>query len=131
MNRPYSTSGGPLKHFSLTDGGATLCHTITADIKHYQHSVQYLQLQTGTCNFVDPMTRHCVNHGPHFKNLHYEFILVINQLDVQNLFYNKFISCLYMFRAPCPHRQKVKIVLYSLWYHHTYRWLSRAQDGHL
>ena len=45
-------------------------------------------------------------------------ILVINQLDAQNLFYNKFISCLYMFRAPCVHRQEVKIVLYSLWYHH-------------
>ena len=28
------------------------------------------------------------------------FILVINQLDAQNLFYNKFISYLYMFRAP-------------------------------
>jgi hypothetical protein len=27
------------------------------------------------------------------------FILVINQLDAHNLFYNKFISCLYMFRA--------------------------------
>ena len=28
------------------------------------------------------------------------FILVINQLDAQNVsFYNKFISCLYMFRA--------------------------------
>ena len=27
------------------------------------------------------------------------FILVINQLYAQNLFYNKFISCLYMFRA--------------------------------
>ena len=27
------------------------------------------------------------------------FILVINQLDAQNLLYNKFISCLYMFRA--------------------------------
>ena len=26
------------------------------------------------------------------------FILVINQLDAQNLFYNKFSSCLYMFR---------------------------------
>ena len=49
------------------------------------------------------------------------FILVINQLDAQNLFYNKFISCLYMFRAPCAHRQEVKIVLYSLWYHDTYR----------
>jgi len=42
------------------------------------------------------------------------FILVINQLDAQNLFYNKFVSCLYMFRARCAHRQKVKIVLYSL-----------------
>jgi len=36
------------------------------------------------------------------------FILVINQLDAQNLFYNKFISCLYMFRAPYAHRQEVK-----------------------
>jgi len=32
-----------------------------------------------------------------------------------------------MFRAPCAHRQGVKIVLYSLWYHHAYRWPSRAQ----
>jgi len=47
------------------------------------------------------------------------FILIINQLDTQNLFYNKFISCLYMFRALCAHRQEVKIVLCSLWYHHT------------
>ena len=38
------------------------------------------------------------------------FILVINQLDAKILFYNKFISCLYMFRAPCAHRQEVKIV---------------------
>ena len=45
--------------------------------------------------------------------LEYFFILVINQLDAQNLSYNKFISCLYMFRAPCAHRQEVKIVLYS------------------
>ena len=43
------------------------------------------------------------------------FIFVVNELDAQNLFYNKFISCLYMFRAPSAHRQEVKIVLYSLW----------------
>ena len=49
------------------------------------------------------------------------FILVIDQVDAQNLFYSKFISYLYVFRAPCAHRQEVKIVLYSLWYHHTYR----------
>ena len=53
------------------------------------------------------------------------FILVINQLDAHNLFYSKFISCLYMFREPCAHRQEVKIVLYSIWYHHTYMWPSR------
>jgi len=43
------------------------------------------------------------------------------------LFYNKFISRLYMFRAPRAHHQEVKIVLYSLWYHHTYRWPFHVQ----
>ena len=36
------------------------------------------------------------------------FILVVNQLDAQNLFYNNLISCLYMFRTPCAHCQEVK-----------------------
>jgi len=31
--------------------------------------------------------------------VHLSIILVINRLDAQNLFYNKFIICLYMFRA--------------------------------
>ena len=35
------------------------------------------------------------------------------------LYCNKFIICLYMFRALCAHHQEVKIVLYSIWYHHT------------
>jgi len=43
------------------------------------------------------------------------------------LFYNKFIIYLYMFRALSAHHQEVKIVLYSIWYHHTCRWLSGAQ----
>ena len=43
------------------------------------------------------------------------FTLVINQLDAQNLFYNKFISCFYMFRA------QVLIL----------RRPSGARDGHL
>ena len=47
------------------------------------------------------------------------------------LFYNKFITCLYMFQALCAHHQKVKIVLYSIWYHHTYRWTAtyRCDDN--
>ena len=32
-----------------------------------------------------------------------------------------------MFRALCAHRQDVKIVLYSIWYHNTCRWPSGAQ----
>jgi len=36
-----------------------------------------------------------------------------------------------MFRALCANHQEVKIVLYSIWYHHTCRWPSDAPDGHL
>ena len=43
------------------------------------------------------------------------------------LFYNKVIIRLYMFRALCAHNQEVKFVLYSIWYHHTFKWPSRAQ----
>jgi len=32
-----------------------------------------------------------------------------------------------MFQAQCAHHQGVKTVLYSIWYHHTCRWPSRAQ----
>jgi len=61
------------------------------------------------------------------------------------LFYNKFVICLYMFRALCVHHQEfkivlysnkivlysIKIVLYSIWYHHTYRccrWAHTARN---
>jgi len=37
------------------------------------------------------------------------FILVINQIDAQNLFDSKFISCLYMFRVPCAYHQGSKL----------------------
>jgi len=45
------------------------------------------------------------------------------------LFYNKFIKCLYIFRALCAHHQEVKIVLYSIWYPQTCRWPSRPPTG--
>jgi len=41
------------------------------------------------------------------------------------LFYNKFIISLYMFRALCAHHRDVKIVLYSIWYHHTLAQVER------
>jgi len=57
------------------------------------------------------------------------FILILNNLMQKFFFYNKFIIFLYMFRAPCAHRQEVKIVLYSIWYRHTCRWPSGAQSS--
>jgi len=59
------------------------------------------------------------------------FITVFNQLDAQNLFYNKFYFMPLHVSSTCVHHQEVKIALHSLWYHHTYRWPSRARDGHL
>jgi len=32
--------------------------------------------------------------------------------------------------STCAYHQEVKIALHSLWYHHTYRWPSRAQVVH-
>ena len=49
-----------------------------------------------------------------------EFILVFNQLDAQNLFHNKFYFVPLHVSSTCAHHQEVKIVLHSLWYHHTY-----------
>jgi len=49
------------------------------------------------------------------------FISVINQLDAQNFCFTiSFFSCLHV-SSTCAHHQEVKIALYSLWYHHTYR----------
>ena len=45
------------------------------------------------------------------------------------LSYNKFITCLHMFRALRAHNQEVKIVLYSIWYHQTCRWLFGAHSS--
>ena len=75
---------------------------------------------------------HCIQSFDVLLTVHLSIcILVINQLDAQNLFYNKFISCLYMFRAPRAHCQEVKIVLCSIRYRYTCRWPSGAWDGHL
>jgi len=46
---------------------------------------------------------------------------------MHKLFYNKFVICLYMFRALCAHHQEVKIVLYNIWYRHTCMWQSHAR----
>jgi len=65
------------------------------------------------------MTQKMITNFDVLLTAHLSKILAINQLDAETFFHNKFISCLFMFRAPCAYRQEVKIVLYSIWYHHT------------
>ena len=43
------------------------------------------------------------------------------------MFHSKFYFMPLHVSSTCAHHQEVKIALYSLWYHHTYRWPSRAQ----
>jgi len=49
------------------------------------------------------------------------FISVFNQLDAHNLFHNNFYFMPLHVSSTCAHHQEVKIVLHSLWYHHTSR----------
>ena len=53
------------------------------------------------------------------------FYLNINQLYALNFMMGLFHASTCF--EPMCHRQEVKIVLYSLWYHHTYRWPSGSQ----
>ena len=62
-----------------------------------------------------------------YPNKHNIFISVFNQLDAQNLFYNKFYFMPLHVSDTCAHHQEVKIALRSLWYHHTYR-CDRCDD---
>ena len=55
------------------------------------------------------------------------FISVFNQLDAQNLFYNKFYFMPPHVSSTRAHHQEVKIALHSLWYRHAFRWPSHAQ----
>ena len=47
------------------------------------------------------------------------------------LFYNKFIKCLYMFRAVCAHHQEDKLYYTASGIITLCRWPLGAQDGHL
>ena len=72
------------------------------------------------------MTQHCTLWGASRGRFHilwklemnFFLFINVNQLDALN-FYKKFISSLYMFRAHVLIVRRAKILLYSLWYHHT------------
>ena len=65
--------------------------------------------------------RHFSNSLRSFDILTAFFISVFNQLDAQNLFHNKFYCMPLNISSTCAQHHEVKIVLHSLWYHHTYR----------
>ena len=63
------------------------------------------------------------------KTLNHNLSHYLTNLMHKNLFHSTFYFMLLHVSNTCAHHQEVKIVLYSLWYHPTYRWPSRARDG--
>ena len=49
------------------------------------------------------------------------FISLLNQIEAQNLFHNKFYFMPLHVSSTCAHHQEAKTALHSLWYHQTYR----------
>ena len=97
--------------------------------QHCHEDLRTSNRLTASVGFWSPYVTLCLVNGwfrALDQNVTKHFYLNINQLDALN-FYNKFISSLYMFRAHVFIVRRAKIVLYSLWYHHTCRWPSGAQ----
>jgi len=73
--------------------------------------------------FYNPMFQYYVRNTLILNiilNFFNTFISVINQLDAQVLFYDKFISCLYMFRAHVLIIRRSKLHYTAsgiIWYH--------------
>ena len=90
----------------------------------------FCRLQPAACNTSTTQTQpHQISNTQWTENKTTDVvILVINQLDAQNFVLQVYFITLHVL-STCAHRQEVKIVLYSLWYHHTCRWPSRAPDG--
>ena len=82
-----------------------------------------------TVNFLIS-TLLCFGRWPKKRAKYLRIYLNIHQLEALNFTMIFYFKPLHV-SSTCAHRQEVKIVLYSLWYHHSYRWPSRARDGHL
>jgi len=95
-------------------------------IKHYSPSGRRNH-EIPLKRLLDTWDRNGSTSGPTPWKIYDDINLVINKLNAQILVLNKFIIFLYMFRGLCAHYREVKIVLYSIWYHHTCRWPSGAQ----
>jgi hypothetical protein len=71
---------------------------------------QILDVLYGNCDYDEPVKGEVKDKGIEFYILltvHLDVILVNDQLDA--LFLNVFISCLYMFRATSAHHQEGQI----------------------
>ena len=96
-----------------------------------QGSIRYLNLDQQTYSESSRFKWRRYKHASQVEFHNWRFALLrvylnINQLDALDFIMSFFFKPLHVL-STCGHRQEVKIVLYSLWYHHTYRWPSRAQ----
>jgi len=109
-------------------GITTDTHTHTrARARAHESKEQNNNLGVLTCTYLGSMQT--TSYSEVKNNNYFQIFCIMNEqfksswqltnLLHKFLFYNKFIIFLYMFRALCAHHREVKIVLYSIWYHHT------------
>ena len=106
-----------------------LMHKILFHIKFYFRPVHV----SSTCAHHQEVK---IALNTYLNNLfHFDYPLYLSHyltnLMHKILFHNKFYFMPLHVSSTCAHHREVKISLHSLWYHHTYRWPSRARDGHL
>ena len=63
---------------------------------------------------------------PHTRQ-HIDISQYLTNLMHKIIFHNKFYFMPLHVSSTCAHHQEVKIALHSNWYHHSYRWPSRAR----
>jgi len=145
MDRSRPSSGTQLTHYHKLNVSYDLCGTAFIFQLRFWYARSWTQ--QGTYNCISRKYR-VIKKSLYTWRLQYSYQILIDDFKMANtiyvgnvltnyvvtnlmhkfLFYNKFIICLYMFRALCAHHQALKIVLYSIWYHHTCRWPSGAQE---
>jgi len=99
-----------------------LCHILHSGAEKWNMSYVYSCLCSFTWNFLSDFDVLLTVHLS-------IFILVINQLHAKNYVFQWVYFLPLHVSSTCAHHREVKIVLYSLWCHHTYRWPSRAQSS--
>jgi len=89
---------------------------------HLPHEIKWNANLMQQCNLLKFLSSTCFGRiRPSSEALDVNLSQYLTNWMHKNLFHNKFYFMPVHVSSTCVHHQEVKIVLHSLWYHHTYR----------